>query len=122
LHELTRAAVKCTAEELAERAIEETRRERTTQEVTEGTVKTSSTRDERDGQRWRLPGVDRSSVFTLVIKARDENGTGLPVGYRIRILKLPIFSDTGYRYFFRRVGYGSYPDRAQPDTGRIGDS
>jgi hypothetical protein len=66
LHELTRAAVKCTTEELAERAIKETRRERTTQEVTEGTVKASSTRDERDGQRGRLLGVDRSSVFTLV--------------------------------------------------------
>jgi hypothetical protein len=65
LHELTRAAMKCTAEELAERAIEETRRERTTQEVTEGTVKASNTRDERDGQRGRLPGVDRSSVFRL---------------------------------------------------------
>jgi hypothetical protein len=37
---------------------------------------------------------------------RGENGTGLPGGYRIRILEIPVFSGTGYGYFFKRVGYG----------------
>jgi hypothetical protein len=27
---------------------------------------------------------------------RGENGTGLPGGYRIRVLKIPGFSGTGY--------------------------
>jgi hypothetical protein len=30
------------------------------------------------------------------LEARGENGTGLPGGYRIRVLKIPGFSGTGY--------------------------
>jgi hypothetical protein len=41
-----------------------------------------------------------------IVEARGENGTGLPAGYRIRIPKIPVSSDTGYEYFFVRVGYG----------------
>jgi hypothetical protein len=31
------------------------------------------------------------------VATRGENGTGLPGGYRIRVLKIPGFSGTGYR-------------------------
>jgi hypothetical protein len=52
---------------------------------------------------------------TRVLIFRDENGTGLPAGYRIRILKLPVFSDTGYGYF----SGGSDTDNTRIELSRI---
>jgi hypothetical protein len=57
----------------------------------------------------------------VAVEPRGENGTGLPGRYRIRVLKIPDFSGTGYGYFCIRVGYGYYPDMHQSDTGRIQD-
>jgi hypothetical protein len=42
--------------------------------------------------------------------ARDENGTGTRNGYRIRVPKRDVISDTDTGIFVCRDGYGYYPD------------
>jgi hypothetical protein len=37
---------------------------------------------------------------------RGENGSGIPVGYQIRIVQIPVFSDTDSSIFYIRDVYG----------------
>jgi hypothetical protein len=50
-----------------------------------------------------------TSSPSCAVLSRGDNGSSIPVGYRIRIVQIPVFSDTDLGIFIFRTDTGNTP-------------